>query len=188
MKKLFLIGLLLWGFILNAQADLTSLEIKILPGSSLIIAGSTNINKFDCKFNMELINDWREVKFIREEKYLTFQDLVLQFETKGFDCGNKRMNSDFQDLLMCDKFPVIEIQIDRVELFPGEFNKAYITVELAGKTNKYDLPVKISQDHFNGKFKMNIRDFGLEPPIKALGLIEVDEEIEVLFDLKLSQE
>tara|TARA_R100000789_G_C2918324_1_gene125511 strand:- start:307 stop:411 length:105 start_codon:yes stop_codon:yes gene_type:complete len=34
---------------------------------------------------------------------------------------------------------------------------------------------------------MNIRDFGLEPPKKALGLIEVDELIEVQFDLKVSR-
>lgn len=188
MKKLLLIGLLLGGFIVNAQADLKRLDIKILPESELIIAGSTNVNKFDCKFNMNLIRDTREVKYIREDKYLTFQDLVLQFETTGFDCGHKRMNSDFQDLLMCDTYPVIEIQIDRIETFPGEFSKAYITVKLAGKTNKYDLPVKVDQEYFIGKFEMNIRDFGLEPPKKALGLIEVDEEIQVLFDLKLSME
>ncbi|MGA8855335.1 MAG: YceI family protein, partial [Christiangramia sp.] len=77
--------------------------------------------------------------------------------------------------------------IDHVELISPEYQKAFITVKLAGKTNHYNLPVMINEDRFKGKFKMNIRDFGLEPPKKALGLIEVDEQIEVQFDLKVSR-
>jgi hypothetical protein len=72
-------------------------------------------------------------------------------------------------------------------LISKEYLKVFITVKLAGKENHYDLPVQIDEEQFIGKFKMNIRDFGLEPPKKALGLIEVDEEIEVQFNMKVSQ-
>ena len=182
------LGFLLLSISLQAQNDFEKETIKILPESELIIAGSTNINKFECKFDISLISNWQEIKLAREDKFLRFHELFLPLKTKGFDCGNKRMNSDFQDLLMCDKYPEISIQINQIEIFPGEFNKAYITVELAGHAKDYELPVLVSKEYFKGKFKMNIRDFGLEPPKKALGLVEVDEMIEVLFNLKLDNQ
>ncbi|GAA4307942.1 hypothetical protein GCM10023115_37640 [Pontixanthobacter gangjinensis] len=187
MKSLITIIFLLTGLAGLSQKDLEKMEIRILPESELIIAGSTNVNTFNCKFDMDLICDWNKIQFNREDKFLIFNDLILPLRTDGFDCGNKRMNSDFQDLLMSESYPEIRIRIEKIELFHGDFNKAYLKVELAGKTRDYDLPVLVSKDHFKGKFKMNIRDFGLEPPKKALGLIEVDEIIEVIFDLKLNQ-
>ncbi len=189
MKRLFFIGaiLMLSSISLTAQKDFEKENIMILPSSELIIAGSTNVNKFDCKFNIELIADKKKVKYTQEDHLIRFKDLQLNLLTEGFDCGNKRMNSDFQDLLMCEKYPEIVINIQRVELISSEYQKAFITVKLAGKTNHYHLPIQINEDRFKGKFKMNIRDFGLEPPKKALGLIEVDEQIEVQFDLKVSR-
>ncbi len=166
-----------------AQKDFEKEIIRILPESELIISGSTNVNKFDCKFNIDLITDKKQIKYIQEENFITFSDLKLHLLTNGFDCGNKRMNSDFQDLLLCEKYPEIVIELDRIESLSADYINAYITVHLAGKSNNYNLQVLINKDHYKGKFKMNIRDFRLEPPKKALGLIEVDETIEVQFNL-----
>ena len=180
------IASLLFCICANAQKDLEKGSIKILANSELIIAGSTNVNKFDCKFDIQLISKPKSFVYFKDEQYLRFKDLELHLLTQGFDCGNHRMNSDFQDLLMNEKYPEIVIHIDHVELVSKEYVKAYIQVDLAGKSNKYDLPVLLTEDRIKGKFKMNIRDFGLKPPKKALGLIEVDDIIEVQFNLKIS--
>lgn len=177
--------LLFFPMLINAQKDLEKETIMILPESELIISGSTNVNKFDCRFNIELISSEKQIKYTQEENLITFSDLKLHLLTEGFDCGNKRMNSDFQDLLQCEKYPEIVIELDRIESISTEYSKAFVKVHLAGKSNAYNLPVIIIKDRFKGKFKINIRDFGLEPPTKALGLIEVDEQIEVQFDLKV---
>ncbi len=172
---------------LNAQKDFEKETIMILPESELIISGSTNVNKFDCKFNIGLITHARQIKYTQEENFITFNQMKLLLLTEGFDCGNKRMNSDFQDLLLGEKYPEIVIELDQIESISTEYVKAYITVHLAGKTNTYNLPVLVNEGSFKGKIKINIRDFGLVPPKKALGLIEVDEIIEVQFDLRISQ-
>jgi hypothetical protein len=171
---------------LEAQGYFEKVTTEILPESELIIAGSTNVNKFDCRFNIDHISKPITVRFAQQEEYLIFNDFNLQFRTEGFDCGNKRMNSDFLDLLLGEEYPEIVIELDRIESISSEYVKAYITVHLAGKNNTYNLPVLLNEDRFKGKFKMNIRDFELVPPKKALGLIEVDEIIEVQFDLKIS--
>ncbi len=188
MKRLLSCAVLLFFSMLsNAQKNFEKETIMILPESELIISGSTNVNKFDCRFKIDLITDPQQIKYTQEENFIYFSDLKLHLLTEGFDCGNKRMNSDFQDLLLCEKYPEIVIELDRIESISTEYIKAYVTVNLAGKSNTYNLPVLINEDHFKGKFKINIRDFGLEPPKKALGLIEVDEIIEVQFDLKIAR-
>ena len=174
---------LLFCTCLVAQKDFGKENLRILPQSELIITGSTNVNRFDCRFDIDQITDSRSIKYSIEESCLRFPDLNLSLTTNGFDCGNKRMNEDFQDLLKSDEYPVINININKVQLISNQYAKTFITVRLAGKENSYNLPVQIENDRFKGKFSMNIRDFGLEPPTKALGLIEVNEEIEVQFNL-----
>lgn len=178
------IGIFLLSICAQAQGDFEKGRISILPDSELIIAGSTNVNRFNCRFDIRLICKPQNFIYSEDKEYLRFEDLELHLLTKGFDCGNKRMNSDFQDLLKDKKYPEIVILVDRVELISEEFAKAYIEVSLAGKKNKYNLPIHLDENKFSGKFKIDIRDFGLKPPKKALGLIEVDETIEVQFNLK----
>lgn len=187
MKKLLTCLVIFFSSVVSyAQKDLEKETITILPESELIISGSTNVNKFDCKFNIDLITDPKEIKFTKSENFIHFSHLNLELLTQGFDCGNKRMNSDFQDLLLSEEFPKIVIELNKIEALAGEYVKAYVSVQLAGKSCSYTLPVLVESERYKGKLKLNIRDFGLVPPKKALGLIEVDEMIEVQFDLKVS--
>lgn len=172
---------------LQAQEDFRDIKLRTLPESTLLIAGSTNVNKFDCHFNIELISEPTTIKLIESSNKIIFDHVKLQLLTTGFDCGNKRMNSDFQDLLVAEHYPEIVIEIDKAELISSTYIKVNIIVQIANKNKRYELPVKINNDRFQGKFKINIRDFGLEPPKKALGLIQVDEMIEVQFDMKFSE-
>ncbi len=187
MKNLLTILSLLFCTGLMAQKDFDQTVIRISPNSELIIAGSTNVNKFDCKFNIDLITSPKQVEYTSTNNCIFFHDLKLELTATGFDCGHKKMNEDFQDLLKSDQFPVIKIQVEKVQFISPEYVKAFIKVYMAGKENYYDLPVHTENQHYIGKFKMNIRDFGLEPPTKALGLIEVDEQIEVNFNLNIRE-
>lgn len=169
---------------LIAQKDFEKAVIKISPKSELVIAGSTNVNKFNCRFDTELISAPQKLEFITNDDNIQFKSLALHLKTQGFDCGHRRMNEDLYDLLQAEKHPEIVIYINRIKVVSDTYAKAYITVCMAGKTNKYDLPVQVNDGTYTGKFSMNIRDFGLEPPVKALGLIEVNEMIEVNFNLE----
>lgn len=169
------------------QKDLEREKIIILPESSLTITGSTNVNQFECNFDIHLICEPKTFSYSFEDDKIVFHDLNLKLLTNGFDCGNKRMNSDFQDLLNNEVYPSIDIQVSRVELISSEYAKAFIQVKLAGKDRAYELPVQLQNERFRGKFKINIRDFGLEPPTKALGLIEVYEMIQINFNLKVRE-
>ncbi|AVR45264.1 hypothetical protein C7S20_08280 [Christiangramia fulva] len=169
---------------ITAQKDFDKAIVKISPKSELVIAGSTNVNKFNCRFNTELIGAPKNLEFTTDGDNLYFKSLALHLETRGFDCGHRKMNDDLWDLLQAQKYPEIVISVNRIKIISESYAKAYITVQMAGQSNKYSLPVKIDGKTYSGRFEMNIRDFGLEPPVKALGLIEVNEMIEVNFNLQ----
>ena len=185
MKSLLSICLLVICTSVWGQRDFETINIKISPRSDLYIAGSTNVNKFDCVFDTKLISQPRTVSYVEDDTYIYFENLILNLKINGFDCGNKKMNSDFQSLLESDNDPDIRIKLNKTEFYTEEYIKAYIEVDIAGKRNTYDFPVKLDDNRFAGKLKLNIRDFGLEPPTKAFGLIQVDEHITIHFNLKI---
>ncbi len=188
MRNLVSIISLLFCTCLVAQKDFDRTVISITPKSELTISGSTNVNKFDCKFDIDLITGPKQVEFTTSKNNcILFNNLNLELATNGFDCGHKRMNEDLCDLLKSDQYPAIRIEIEKVQVNTSEYAKAYIKVCMAGKENYYDLPVQTKNNRYIGKFRMNIRDFGLEPPTKAFGLIEVDEQIEINFNLHIRE-
>ena len=59
-------------------------------------------------------------------------------------------------------------------------------VKLAGISNTYNFKVeKFENDRYVGELLVNICDFDLVAPKKMMGMIVVDEEIDIHFDLAL---
>ena len=57
---------------------------------------------------------------------------------------------------------------------------------MAGIAKSYQIPEELNQEddlHIKGILNLDICDFNLEPPKKALGLIVVKNMIEINFDL-----
>jgi hypothetical protein len=68
---------------------------------------------------------------------------------------------------------------------------ARVNIELAGVKKSYYIPVIIEKNesiYINGSIKLNICDFDLDPPTKALGLIVVNEEIEIMLQLEVKEQ
>ncbi|MEE2772268.1 MAG: YceI family protein [Bacteroidota bacterium] len=185
MKKLLPIFAIFIHMLLLAQTEVESTALRLLPQSKLMITGSTNVNTFHCVFDTEKISGQREILYTVIDQCILLDDLDIRLRAAAFDCGNRRMNEDFCDLLQSDRFPEIRISILKIQPISEQYCRAFVKICLAGEQQQYDLPVLISDSHYQGKLQLNIRDFGLEPPKKALGLIEVDEEIEISFDLQV---
>lgn len=186
MKNALIIISFLSNFLFaHSQIDFEKETFSILKSSELVIAGSTNVNHFACVFDINQITKARTISFMEDEGQLIFKDLELHLLTEAFDCGNKKMNSDFQDLLVSKTHPEIVIIVNRAQIISEEFLKAFISLEIAGITRHYEMPVQLQKNKFKGKLRINIRDFQLEPPKKALGLIEVEEMIEVQFNFNI---
>lgn len=193
-----------WKF---EQDSSTTVDIIIEEGSYLLINGKTNVNQFQCRYD-DLASDGKlKMTVIYDDGCLYFKKTKLTLNTKNFYCENKLMTKDFQDLMQADKYPYISINVECIET--GADNKVknipvttesenlnitaaavHANFQITDEVNNYRIPVEIQRDKnkriYTGTMMVNIRDFGLEPPKKMLGMVQVDQWIEVYLYLIIS--
>lgn len=172
-----------------AQNDLKIKKIDILPNSQLSIKGTTNINDFECEFNtLRFKNETFKVHYTENADILYFKNSVLPLENVNFDCGNRKINKDFHELLKSEEHPEILLRLKKIDMSGKENSIVTVGFTIAGVNRDYRFPVAITRDQqlcFDGKLKLNIKDFNLESPSKIFGLIVLEEEIEINFNLNL---
>lgn len=189
MKKFKLVVMLLFfGAFTNAQNGFHNQTIQVLPESTLTITGDTNINSFECGFNTIYLEETQNVFYSKENSLLNFKNGILALDTRGFDCGNKGINKDFQGLVKSKEYPQILLELNRINLSSPSKGIANVCITIAGIQNFYDVPITIKNDtisRFKGTLELDIKDFNLEAPTKLFGAIVVKDEIEIDFDLKV---
>jgi len=86
-----------------------------------------------------------------------------------------------------DVYPEIKVQLNYIENQSGldDYSKgqASVNITLTGITKHYIIPIsaKRSSDFYNliGKMRLTIKDFGITPPTEMLGMIKVNEWIDI---------
>lgn len=170
--------------------NLKSTNIFISNNSVLSIYGTTNVNSFSCDLNMSEIASEIEADYQIEPNKYRFNQTILNLDNSCFDCGNKMMNKDFQKLLNSEYYPRIILELKEITLHPkrDDIVLAYIQLKIAGCSQLFSIPLTVKKDNgyqINGCMNLKLSDFNLEAPSKALGLIVVSDEIDIIFDLHL---
>ena len=189
MKRLVILILILFALGFTSAEYLESTRVIVGPDSQLVIKGKTNINRFNCVFNASNFKNPIPVYFHMDHGKMVFQETHLILNTRCFDCGNRHMNEDFYDLLHADIYPEVILNLKAVTLNTDHDNTIYadVNIVISGVTNSYKVPLKIEKNNkmiVSGVLDLNIKDFNIEPPRKAMGLIVVSEFIKI--DLRLN--
>ncbi|TPV33962.1 YceI family protein [Paucihalobacter ruber] len=187
---LLLLYPVLSSFIKGNAYDTGEALIKLMPDSTLEIQGKTNVNKFNCIFEITNIDDPLKVNFQESENALKFRNTQLLLDNDCFDCGNNMMNKDLRKLLKSDEFPHIKLGLVEVHK-TSQKNQAMaeVDISLAGNTKRYLVPVNVSganQLSYSGSMDLDINDFELEAPKKLMGAVKVSNIIKIVFDLKVA--
>lgn len=163
-------------------------------GSRLAIQGSTNVNKFTCRFDSYFGSD--TLQYVRNHRTgkLNFSNNRMTIPVRNFDCGAKQISNDFRKTLKSDTHPALHIAFRSLD---NPFNQdncfidGVIDITLAGVTTTYTIRYLVRLDKntifLNGAHPVNFSDFGLEAPTKLKGLIKVDEALNVEFNLVLKE-
>jgi len=171
-----------------------SIKVAVGDNSYLNIIGQTNINKFTCNYHGKFPVDTMKVSWQQQNNSIKLNDVKLRLQVASFDCGNKVMNNDLQDLLKYQSHPHVIIELLR--LYPnkkpgenGQFGVAELNFHMAGAQNIYKVPVYLKEvggkNYFVGNHDFDITDFDLTPPTKFLGMVRVHDEISVEFGLDI---
>lgn len=166
----------------------------VMKGGSLRVDGSTNINKFNC-----IIADYAKPDTLvihkDQSKALPINGLI-KLDVQNFDCHNPVMTSDLRKTLKAKQFPKLTIRFLSLSEYPNFNNnrtdliKGMVAIELAGVTKRFEVDYKFisgGQDVINliGTRQVNFSDFNIIPPRKIGGMIQTNNELSVVFNLRL---
>jgi len=188
MKRL-LFFLSVFSLLSFAVLNETTTTIKVSSKSTLYVEGKTNINKFNCNFDITTINEIPVIYSVSNDK-IEFRNAQLTLKNSCFDCGHKGMNKDFHNLLKTDSYPQIVLTLQSISMKTSKKDmvEADVDIEIAGTAKSYKTLVRVNKDNgyaVNGQLNINITDFNLEPPQKMMGMIKVKDVITINFNLIL---
>lgn len=172
---------------------------EILEESKLFLEGATNVNSFvcDCTGIDALPPDYLEMNIEKNPRQVLFSKADLHIKTKLLDCGHQIMNKDLYECLKAKHHPHISISLKKVQLTSGvdhiaENEWASIQSEamltIAGKSKNVFLDVEACKEgqqtyRFMSQYNICMTDFGITPPTTMLGLVKVEDQITIHFDL-----
>jgi hypothetical protein len=183
MKSFFSLSIGFCILVSFAGLDFRTLEIKIEDKSKISIQGTSNVNSFQCVYEEEISLVQNTIEFLPKSESFEVKKAQLNLEAKSFDCGGRRINRDFNNLLKSDAFPHVHIKILTITPY-GKSYLADVEVHIAGHTKRYQIEVvNPEKNQFLGELILDITDFNLESPKKLMGLIKVDDLINIHFNM-----
>lgn len=189
-RSIFAITLFLFGAFFSDPERET--RVWVAPESEVVIAGTTNVNGFTCRYDVQGLE--MPIRMVYDEKVeqILFKNAKLKLANDCFDCGGRAINKDFRELLKTEQHPQVELRLLHVDPPKPDGQKIEVGLEIviAGIARKYRALLNCEQASdicVNGTLALRLSDFGLEPPRKVLGMIKVDDEIQVQLTLKMKE-
>jgi hypothetical protein len=193
MKKIISYTLLLLMLSCNLSSQ-TTVKVDLLKKSWLSINGTSNIISFKLIHNGEkLLGKSLTLTTTQNQNKLFLSQNQLSILVKNFSSDNVMARRDFLKLIKSDIYPTINVQLNYLETANGkkiEANSkgdAYVNITITGVTKQYHIPVTSNKEGefvlVDGNKSINIRDFGLTPPVEMMGLLKVSEWIDLDFHL-----
>jgi hypothetical protein len=168
----------------------------VQPESSIRIHGSTSVNRFICRLEAIPQNDTLSFHEGTRPGHLMFQRSTVRVPLAPFTCPNRMIKRDFMETLRAAMYPHITLNFHDLQLHPSPARWAYepvhgtVDIGIAQVTRTYylrfDLEIYGRQSIvLSGRQVLRLSDFKLQPPSKIMGLINLADEVEVEFVLRL---
>lgn len=156
-----------------------------MPGCAnyLYINGESNVNQFT----------FRYISAGPADKSRSFAgdtgSVVLSIPIKDFEASNPMMYNDFLELMKEQRYPKIIVSFSKQQLAKSLADRSLpcpdVHITIAGITRVYKIQCSVvtcSQNlYLKGEETIKLTDFHLKPPSKLLGLVKVNNEINVNF-------
>lgn len=156
--------------------------------SQLLIHGQTNVNNFTCLINCYNSVDTLLFGYDKQTGQLQFEDNKMTIPVYNFNCGNSLITKDFRSTVKADKNPYLTISfvtLDRQKNCSQA--TAQLDITLAGVSKKANVQfIMIPKGNFlllTGKHAVCLEDFQLQAPERMLGLVKVQNDLNVEFSL-----
>lgn len=161
-------------------------KVKITNKSEVSIKGKSNVNSFECKYDSDFIENDLQISIARNNNKILLEGAKIAIKSTGFDCAHKIITRDFKAILKAEEYPHIVINVKEINTIKENIT-AKLNVKIAGIEREYLVPVIFNSNTNNvkGQLKLNIKDFKLKSPKKLLGMVVVNDNVDINFNLFL---
>jgi hypothetical protein len=152
--------------------------------SQLLIHGKSNVNSFTCSIpNYDHVDT---LNYRVKNGDLIFDNNKMVIPIRNFNCGNNVITKDLRRTVKAVDNPYLTIAIVSMDDNAGR-SRAVMKITLAGVTKLASIEF-IQTTHgellqLTGKHAVTFKDFGLVAPKHLLGLVKVQQELNVEFNL-----
>jgi hypothetical protein len=185
----------LLAFSTSAESPVFVHRFVVLPQSTLTIEGKTNVSSFQCLVTHYTGTDTLVLQEGGRLQKPVFTKGTVSISTALFDCGLQMITNDFRQTILYPQHPALQIEFRTFEKVPGQQAKdrkykGTMAISLAGVSKEFSLACTIQPRspgviHVSGSRKFSFSDFNLVPPKKMMGMIKIEDEISVRFNLVL---
>lgn len=180
------IGIIIILILLSFGFSRNVTKVKITNKSEVTIKGKSNVNSFECKYNSDFIENDLQVIMNKNNGKILIDGAKIAIKSTGFDCAHRMITKDFKSILKAEEYPHIIINLKEINIAKENIT-AKLNVKIAGEENDYLVPVvyNANTNNVKGQLKLNIKDFKLKSPKKLLGMVVVNDNVEINFNLFL---
>jgi hypothetical protein len=184
---LLYLPILLNGFSLNEPG-----EVKFIVGeeTDMSISGSTSVSSFQCKGSYLQTSDTLSLKFMKDSLIFLIGNGRLIFRLNDIECGDTYSNNQLKRTLKGDQYPFIIVDLLSVHPVSENWllNTITVRIELAGNIKIEKIPVEFNEIRdgsvsFSGEHSIQMSTYDLVPPKPMMGLIEVNDRLDISFNL-----
>lgn len=183
------------GFTVKHKNGVLIHRLIVHPSSKIFIDGKTNVNSFRCAIAHYTGKDTLVLQEGGPKKRPVFTKGYVGLEAANFDCGMQLMTHDFREAVKYKEYPIASIEFISFERIPQlssgqDTFKGRMQISLAGVTKPFDIKCTIDVEpsgliHLKGGRRFTFSDFKLIPPTRMMGMVKVEDSIEVNFHLQL---
>jgi hypothetical protein len=149
----------------------------------LYINGESNINQFSFRYDMVTLQGKSNSITKDSDNY------EISIPIKDFEASNPLMYNDFLVLMKESAYPRIKVSFSKKQiqnaLEDNTVTGSDICISIAGITRIYKFQCAVAKCsdnlYLSGEEMIKLSDFHLKPPAKLLGLVKVNDEINVNF-------
>ncbi|CAM2795279.1 hypothetical protein SAMN05444143_101644 [Flavobacterium succinicans] len=148
----------------------------IINKIEISITGHSTVGKYNCSTTFSK----NDTIFLN---IATKNSIKAEIPMVKFDCGNKIMTKDLQSTVKVNQFPSSFVTLSNIRPFGSNF-KCDLNFCITNKNRFYkDFLLKSNNNKIYGTIAFNFSDVGLTAPVKMAGLIKVEDQILVNFNL-----